>query len=46
MGGAFRIIGGEDAGLYYGHTDHLGSTSVVSDANGAKLAGSTDNPSA
>jgi RHS repeat-associated protein len=39
-GGAFRIIGGSDAGLYYRHTDHLGSTSVVSDSTGAKLAGS------
>jgi hypothetical protein len=35
-----RIIGGSDAGLYYRHGDHLGSTSVVSDATGAKLAGS------
>jgi RHS repeat-associated protein len=40
-GGAFRVIGGEDAGLYFRHTDHLGSTSVISDANGDKVAGST-----
>jgi RHS repeat-associated protein len=40
MGGAFRIIGGSDAGLYYRHTDHLNSTSVLSDSTGAKLAGS------
>lgn len=40
MGGAFRIIGGSDAGLYYRHADHLGSTSVVSDSTGSKLAGS------
>jgi hypothetical protein len=39
-GGAFRVIGGENAGLYFRHTDHLGSTSVISDANGDKVAGS------
>jgi RHS repeat-associated protein len=40
MGGAFRIIGGADAGLYFRHTDHLGSTSVLSDSNGVKVQGS------
>ena len=39
-GGAFRIIGGEDAGLYFKHGDHLGSTSVISDSTGAKVADS------
>jgi RHS repeat-associated protein len=40
-GGAFRVIGGEDAGLYFRHTDHLGSTSVISDENGDLVTGST-----
>jgi hypothetical protein len=35
------VIGGEDAGLYFRHTDHLGSTSVISDSNGDKVSGST-----
>ncbi len=39
-GGAFRIVGGDDAGLYYRHVDHLGSTSVLSDATGDRVAGS------
>jgi RHS repeat-associated protein len=39
-GGAFRVIGGSNAGLYYRHGDHLGSTSVLSDAIGMKVAGS------
>jgi RHS repeat-associated protein len=39
-GGAFRIIGGEDEGLYFRHGDHLGSTSVLSDSTGAKVVGS------
>src|SRR5574341_1352302 len=39
-GGAFRIIGGANAGLYYRHTDHLGSTSVLSNASGQKVANS------
>ncbi len=38
--GAFRIIGGANAGLYYTHGDHLGSVSALSDANGMKVAGS------
>jgi len=37
MGGAFRIIGGDDAGLYFRHGDHLGSTSVLSDEDGLKV---------
>jgi len=40
MGGAFRIIGGTDEGLYYRHGDHLGSTSVLSDEDGLKVADS------
>jgi RHS repeat-associated protein len=40
MGGAFRIIGGSDAGVYYRHTDHLNSTSVLSDSTGQKVNGS------
>lgn len=28
MGGAFRVIGGTDEGLYFRHTDHLSSTSA------------------
>jgi len=39
-GGAFRVIGGANAGLYFRHSDHLGSTSVLSDSTGAKVAGS------
>jgi RHS repeat-associated protein len=39
-GGAFRIIGGEDEGLYFRHGDHLGSTSVLSDSTGAKVENS------
>jgi len=39
-GGAFRVIGGANAGLYFRHSDHLGSTSVLSDATGAKVTGS------
>jgi RHS repeat-associated protein len=39
-GGAFRIIGGDNAGLYFRHSDHLGSTSVLSDANGLRVEGS------
>jgi len=39
-GGAFRVIGGSNAGLYYRHSDHLGSTSVLSDSTGAKVTGS------
>jgi RHS repeat-associated protein len=39
-GGAFRIIGGEDAGLYFRHSDHLGSTSVLSDSSGNRVEGS------
>jgi RHS repeat-associated protein len=38
-GGAFRIIGGDNAGLYFGHSDHLGSMAVLSDANGIKVEG-------
>ncbi len=40
VAGAFRIIGGDEAGLYFRHADHLGSTSVLSDASGDKVAGS------
>jgi RHS repeat-associated protein len=39
-GGAFRIIGGGNAGLYFRHSDHLGSTSVLSDADGLRVEGS------
>jgi hypothetical protein len=39
-GGAFRIIGGDSAGLYFRHSDHLGSTSVLSDADGLRVEGS------
>jgi hypothetical protein len=39
MGGAFRTVGGEDAGLYFRHSDHLGSTSVLSSASGQKVPG-------
>jgi len=39
-GGAFRVIGGANAGLYFRHSDHLGSTSVLSDSTGAKVTGS------
>jgi len=35
-GGAFRILGGEHEGLYYRHSDHLGSTSVLSDSAGLR----------
>jgi len=40
MGGAFRIIGGTDEGLYFRHGDHLGSTSVLSDEDGLKVTDS------
>src|SRR5574341_398578 len=40
MGRAFRVIGGANAGVYYRQGDHLGSTSVISDANGLKIPGS------
>src|SRR3972149_2497709 len=40
MGGAFRIIGGDDEGLYFRHGDHLGSTSVLSGEDGLKVADS------
>jgi hypothetical protein len=40
VGGAFRIIGGENAGSYFRHSDHLGSTSVLSDADGLRGKGS------
>src|SRR5574341_152032 len=40
MGGAFRVVGGPSAGVYYRQGDHLGSTSVISDANGLKIPGS------
>src|SRR5574341_1968295 len=40
IGGAFRIIGGQNAGVYYRHGDHLGSTSVISDSSGLKIPGS------
>jgi RHS repeat-associated protein len=39
-GGAIRIVSGDKSGLYYLHSDHLGSVSVLSDANGMKVAGS------
>ena len=39
MGGAFRIIGGADEGVYFRHGDHLGSTSVLSDEDGLKVDG-------
>ena len=34
QGGAFRVIGGSNVGLYFRHSDHLGSTSVISDSSG------------
>jgi len=40
VGGAFRIIGSENAGLYFRHSDHLGGTSVLSDADGLRVEGS------
>lgn len=40
VGGAFRIVGGENVGLYFRHTDSLGSTTVLSDAGGQKVEGS------
>jgi len=39
-GGAFRVIGGADAGLYYRHADHLNSSAVISDSSGNKVANS------
>ena len=41
-GGAFRVIVASPASntLYFRHSDHLGSTSVLSDATGAKVTGS------
>jgi len=41
-GGAFRIIVASPSSntLYYRHSDHLGSTSVLSDSTGAKVSGS------
>jgi len=39
-GGAFRVVGGADAGLYYRHADHLNSGAVISDSTGAKVANS------
>jgi len=41
-GGAFRVIVVSPASntLYYRHSDHLGSTSVLSDSTGAKVTGS------
>jgi RHS repeat-associated protein len=33
-GGAFRVIGGSDAGLYFRLTDHLGSTSLITTDDG------------
>jgi hypothetical protein len=32
--------GGENEGLYFRHSDHLGSTSVLSDADGLRVEGS------
>ena len=40
MGGAFRVIGGSNAGLYFRHGDHLGSTTVLSDSSGVKVTDS------
>jgi len=39
-GGAFRVVGGADAGLYYRHADHLNSSAVISDSSGNKVANS------
>ena len=44
MGGAFRVIGGLDAGLYFSHGDHLGSTSLMTDRTGAMVTGSDVRP--
>ena len=35
-----RIIGGEDTGLYFSHSDHLGSTSAMTDSSGDLVDGS------
>jgi len=40
VAGAFRVIEGENDDLYFRHSDHLGSTSVLSDASGDKVANS------
>jgi hypothetical protein len=39
-GGAFRVIGGSEAGLSFRLTDYLGSTALIADADGAEKSGS------
>ena len=39
-GGAMRTIGGPDAGLYFSHSDHLSSTSAMTDSSGDLVDGS------
>jgi hypothetical protein len=39
-GGAFRVIGGSEAGLSFRLTDHLGSTSLIADSSGSEQTSS------